>query len=86
MFSLTPQNLHDLTTFEMPFLLDYSDIFFKFVYWRSAVDSSEVVSQLIRFISRLLTAVHSQITEVDVILLMRTFIFILERFRDVLQA
>ena len=82
LFTLTYQNIHDLATMEMTFLSEYSDIFFKFIYWRSAVDSSEVISEILKFTARVLTAVGEQITEVDVILLMRTFLFILERFKE----
>ena len=86
MFGLSPQNLHDLNSLELPFLAEHSDILFKFVYWRSAIDGLDVLSQLLRCSSRLLTAINTQITEVDVILLMRTFLFILERFKGNLEG
>jgi hypothetical protein len=37
-FYLTPQNLKELHSFDYASLADYSDVFFKFIYWRVAID------------------------------------------------
>ena len=46
----------------MSYLADNSDVLFKFVYWRSAVDVQPAAEQLLRLTSRLIIAVNSQIT------------------------
>jgi len=80
-FYLSPQNLKDLHAFDYMVLADFSDVFFKFIYWRVAIDCRETVDVLFNFTSRLIIATNCLITELDIIILMRTFIFVMERFK-----
>ena len=52
------------------------------MFWRVAIDSREVVQNLMKFDSRVIIAINIQLTEIDIIVLMRTFIFVMERFKD----
>jgi hypothetical protein len=85
LFYLTPQQLREMDGFDTPTLRDYSDIFFKFVYWRAGLDSRETVDFLLRFVSKVVVAVNYEITEIDISTLMRTFIFVMERFKGEME-
>ncbi len=69
---LTDKHISDLNNIEFNSLSEYSDIFFKYIYWRTIIDCREIVEKLIKFESRLILVTNYLIPEIDIIVLMRT--------------
>lgn len=63
------------------FLAEYSDLLFKWVYWRTVIDRSEVIPEIIKFAYKIIIAVNDYLSESEFTVLLSSMINVLERFK-----